>query len=355
MPNEPRVLVADDDPIARRFLESALSKAGYEVTAVSTGDAAWQILSSQEVPTIAVLDWMMPGLIGVELCEKVRAANLPVPPYLIVLTSRGETGDVVEALRAGADDHITKPFEIAGLSASRGRGADRHAPGAAHRESPLARGGAGPRAAAPEAHSHLRLVPPGAQRRELLGAGGQLPDQALGAAVHPRHLPHLPGPGSGAVPGLALDLAPPGGFPAPRDRATVRRVVDGRAGPTTVRAAARSGRHPIPVAENFVILFVIAALAGGFALVLFTTMWRVERRAHWGREEEIKRSQRLERRVFLIGVGLVIAMVAVVVTMQLSRASGCRGTVVMVAGSDGRPRECSCEQGRRGACFDPGP
>jgi len=114
----------------------------------------------------------------------------------------------------------------------------------------------------------------------------------------------------------------------------VRRVVDGRAGPTTVRAAARSGRHPIPVAENFVILFVIAALAGGFALVLFTTMWRVERRAHWGREEEIKRSQRLERRVFLIGVGLVIAM---------------------VAGSDGRPRECSCEQGRRGACFDPGP
>jgi hypothetical protein len=135
----------------------------------------------------------------------------------------------------------------------------------------------------------------------------------------------------------------------------VRRVVDGRAGPTTVRAAARSGRHPIPVAENFVILFVIAALAGGFALVLFTTMWRVERRAHWGREEEIKRSQRLERRVFLIGVGLVIAMVAVVVTMQLSRASGCRGTVVMVAGPDGRPLECSCVQGRRGACFDPGP
>jgi len=117
MPNEPRVLVADDDPIARRFLESALSKAGYEVTAVSTGDAAWQILSSQEVPTIAVLDWMMPGLTGVELCEKVRAASLPVPPYLIVLTSRGETGDVVEALRAGADDHITKPFEIAELRA----------------------------------------------------------------------------------------------------------------------------------------------------------------------------------------------------------------------------------------------
>ena len=109
------------------------------------------------------------------------------------------------------------------------------------------------------------------------------------------------------------------------------------------------------MAENFVILFVIAALAGAFALVLFTAMWRVERRAHWGREEGIKRSQRLERRVFVIGIALVVAMVTVVVTMQLTRTPGCRGTVVMVAGPDGRPLECACEQGRRGACFDPGP
>ena len=115
--SEPRVLIADDDVIARRFLESAVSRSGYEVTAVSSGDEAWRVLSSRDVPTIAVLDWMMPGLTGVELCEKVRAANLPVPPYLIVLTSRGETGDIVEALRAGADDHITKPFEIAELRA----------------------------------------------------------------------------------------------------------------------------------------------------------------------------------------------------------------------------------------------
>src|SRR4029077_14985844 len=91
-----------------------------------------------------------------------------------------------------------------------------------------------------------------------------------------------------------------------------------------------SRRHPIPVAENFVILFVIAALAGGCALVLFTTMWRVERRAQSGREAGIKRSQRLERRVFLIGVALVVAMVTVVVTVQLSRAPGCHGTLVMV-------------------------
>jgi heme/copper-type cytochrome/quinol oxidase subunit 2 len=109
------------------------------------------------------------------------------------------------------------------------------------------------------------------------------------------------------------------------------------------------------VAQNFVILFVIAALAGGFALVLFTAMWRVERRAHWSREAGIRRSQRLERRVFLVGVALVIVMAAVVVAVQLMRPPGCIGSVVMVAGPDGRPLECLCENGRRGACFDPGP
>jgi heme/copper-type cytochrome/quinol oxidase subunit 2 len=109
------------------------------------------------------------------------------------------------------------------------------------------------------------------------------------------------------------------------------------------------------VAENFVILFVIAALAGGFAFMLFTAMWRVERRAHWNREAGIRRSQRLERRVFLVGVGLVIAMVAAVAAVQLIRAPGCTGSVVVVTGPNGRPLECLCENGRRGACFDPGP
>jgi DNA-binding response OmpR family regulator len=117
MASELRVLVADDDAIARRFLESTLRKAGYAVAVASSGDEAWRILSSQDVPTIAILDWMMPDLTGVEICEKVRAASLPMAPYLIVLTSRSEPGDVVEALGAGADDHITKPFEIAELRA----------------------------------------------------------------------------------------------------------------------------------------------------------------------------------------------------------------------------------------------
>lgn len=112
-----RVLIADDDPIARRFLERAVSRAGYEAVMVSTGDEAWRVLSVEDGPGVAVLDWMMPGLTGIEVCEKVRAAGLRSPPYLIVLTSRGATDDVVRALRAGADDHITKPFEIEELRA----------------------------------------------------------------------------------------------------------------------------------------------------------------------------------------------------------------------------------------------
>jgi hypothetical protein len=109
------------------------------------------------------------------------------------------------------------------------------------------------------------------------------------------------------------------------------------------------------VAEQAFVLFVLAALAGGFALVLFTTMARMERRAHWSREEGLKRSERFQRRVFLVGVGLVIAMVVTLVMLQLVRTPRCLGTVVMARGSDGRVRECVCEAGRRGACFEPGP
>lgn len=100
---------------------------------------------------------------------------------------------------------------------------------------------------------------------------------------------------------------------------------------------------------------MLAALAGGFALVLFTAMARLERRAHWSRGEALKRSQRFQRRVFMVGVGLVVAMVGTLVTLQLTRTPRCLGTVVVTRDSDGHPRECVCESGRRGACFEPGP
>ena len=110
-----------------------------------------------------------------------------------------------------------------------------------------------------------------------------------------------------------------------------------------------------PVLVNLGILFVLAALAGAFALVLFSALGRVESRAHWGRAAGIARSRRLERRAFVIGVIMVGAMVAAGLTIYLNRTPPCKGTIVIVTGPNGAPLECLCEQEKRGACFDPGP
>ena len=112
-----RILVADDDAIGRRVLERALVKSGHEVLVVPDGAEAWRVLSGPDPPTLAILDWMMPGLTGVELCRKARETVWAVEPYLIVLTSRGASEDVVTALQAGANDYVTKPFEIEELRA----------------------------------------------------------------------------------------------------------------------------------------------------------------------------------------------------------------------------------------------
>jgi hypothetical protein len=108
------------------------------------------------------------------------------------------------------------------------------------------------------------------------------------------------------------------------------------------------------VAENLAILVGIATLAGAFVLVLLSTLWRIERRARWSREAGI-RSQRLERRVFMIGVGVVLTMAALLVVGQLLRRPSCTGRVVTVKGPQGTTMECVCEQGRRGVCFPSGP
>lgn len=112
-----RILVADDDAIGRRILEKTLGRSGHEVVPVPDGTEAWRVLSGPEPPALAILDWMMPGFTGVDLCRKAREATWPVEPYLIVLTSRGASADVVTALQAGANDYITKPFEVEELRA----------------------------------------------------------------------------------------------------------------------------------------------------------------------------------------------------------------------------------------------
>jgi len=110
-----------------------------------------------------------------------------------------------------------------------------------------------------------------------------------------------------------------------------------------------------PVLVNLGLLLVLAALAGAFALVLFSALGRVESRAHWGREKGLARGRRLERRAFVIGVILVAAMAAAGLTIYLDRTPPCEGKIVVVTGPNGAPLECLCEQEKRGACFDPGP
>ncbi len=106
-----RILIAEDDLVSRRMLEATLGRWGHEVLVTEDGDSAWAELQKQDSPRLAILDWMMPGLDGVEICRRVRATTPRNPPYLILLTARGSTADVVVGLQAGADDYVTKPFE----------------------------------------------------------------------------------------------------------------------------------------------------------------------------------------------------------------------------------------------------
>jgi sigma-B regulation protein RsbU (phosphoserine phosphatase) len=105
-----RVLVADDDRLARRLVEAALTSAGHPFVSMSDGAAARDALTADDGPDVALLDWMMPGLSGPEVCRQVRMIPRPVSPYLILLTSRDGIQDIVTGLDAGADDYIVKPF-----------------------------------------------------------------------------------------------------------------------------------------------------------------------------------------------------------------------------------------------------
>ena len=106
----PRVLVADDDRLARRLVEAALTSAGYPFVSMGDGAAARDALTAEDGPDVALLDWMMPGLSGPEVCRQIRTIPRSVSPYLILLTSRDGIHDIVAGLDAGADDYIVKPF-----------------------------------------------------------------------------------------------------------------------------------------------------------------------------------------------------------------------------------------------------
>ena len=106
-----RVLIAEDDRVSRSLLERVLLKCGYEVTVTCDGEDAWRALQQEDAPSLVVLDWMMPGLDGPEVCRRVRALDAPNPPYLILLTARDSKSDIVAGLEAGANDYLGKPFD----------------------------------------------------------------------------------------------------------------------------------------------------------------------------------------------------------------------------------------------------
>jgi DNA-binding response OmpR family regulator len=112
-----RVLIAEDDLIPRRMLRGALTGWGYEVVEATDGTHAWQLLQEPDAPKLAVLDWMMPGLDGPEVCRRLRERPAAEPTYVLLLTARGAKADVVAGLRAGANDYVTKPFDRAELEA----------------------------------------------------------------------------------------------------------------------------------------------------------------------------------------------------------------------------------------------
>ncbi|MCP4673605.1 MAG: response regulator [Desulfobacula sp.] len=105
------ILIAEDDLTSRRILETVLSKWGYDVISVDNGDDAVDRLIKAKTPKLCLLDWIMPGKDGVEVCSIIRNQNKPVPHYIILLTGKSDKNDIAQGLDSGADDYIIKPYD----------------------------------------------------------------------------------------------------------------------------------------------------------------------------------------------------------------------------------------------------
>lgn len=112
-----KVLVADDDALIRRLLMALLNKLGHEVEVAENGLDAWKALDTETPPVLAILDWVMPGMDGVEVCRKLRANPRKTRPYVLLLSAKAEKQEVIAGLDAGADDYLVKPFDPMSLLA----------------------------------------------------------------------------------------------------------------------------------------------------------------------------------------------------------------------------------------------
>src|SRR6266852_346902 len=109
-----RILIADDSVVSRHLLDATLRKWGYEVVVACDGEEALALLQGDEAPKLAILDWVMPGLTGPEVCRKVRDYAKDKEKeytYILLLTSKSLKEDLIAGMEAGADDYITKPFD----------------------------------------------------------------------------------------------------------------------------------------------------------------------------------------------------------------------------------------------------
>jgi phosphoserine phosphatase RsbU/P len=113
MPDEVRLsaLVADDDRVTATVLAASLSRWHFDVTTAQNGEEAWERICGPEPPVLAILDWMMPGVDGLTLCSRIRQRPECAHMYVILLTSRDSSADIIVGLEAGADEYLVKPFD----------------------------------------------------------------------------------------------------------------------------------------------------------------------------------------------------------------------------------------------------
>jgi DNA-binding response OmpR family regulator len=106
-----RILIAEDDPTSRRLLEVTLARHGHQVVSAYDGDKAWERLHEKDAPRLAILDWMMPGSDGIEICRRLRREPRSSYVYVLLVTTKTRTEDIIHGLEAGADDYLTKPYD----------------------------------------------------------------------------------------------------------------------------------------------------------------------------------------------------------------------------------------------------
>ena len=112
-----KILIAEDDFTLRTILEAVLKKQGHEVTTTVNGAEAWSAMQQPDAPKLAILDWMMPEMDGIEVCRHTRTIETDEPPHIIMLTSRDEKADIIAGLEAGANDYLAKPYDVGELQA----------------------------------------------------------------------------------------------------------------------------------------------------------------------------------------------------------------------------------------------